>query len=70
MKQVIATMAGIVVQLLVKPGDSITEGTEVAILESMKMQIPITCEVSGKVSNTLVTTGDFVNEGDAILTLD
>lgn len=70
MKQLNAEMAGIVVQILVKPGDAVKDGMEIAILESMKMQIPITANIAGKVSKIHVSNGDFINEGEPILTLD
>ncbi len=70
MKQIKAQMAGIVVQLLVKPGDAVNEGMEVLILESMKMQIPVPSDNSGKVSKIHVSKDDFINEGDTILTLE
>jgi len=70
MKQLNAEMAGVVVQILVKPGDTLKEGMEIAVLESMKMQIPVTANMAGKVSKIHVSDGDFINEGEAILTLD
>jgi acetyl-CoA carboxylase biotin carboxyl carrier protein len=62
-------MAGVVIEILVKPGDQITDGTDVAILESMKMQLPVASSESGKVDEVKVSSGDFVNEGDLIITL-
>ncbi len=63
-------MAGVVLEVLVKAGDQVTDGQEVAILESMKMQLPVQSTLSGKVSAIKVNSGDFVNEGDAILDLE
>jgi acetyl-CoA carboxylase biotin carboxyl carrier protein len=62
-------MAGVVIEILVKPGDQISDGTDVAILESMKMQLPVASSESGKVDEVKVSSGDFVNEGDLIITL-
>ena len=70
MANVNAAIAGIMSKILVKPGDTIFENQEVAIIESMKMQIPIASEVSGTVSEIKLTEGDFVNEGDVIMTLE
>ncbi|MFN8659305.1 MAG: acetyl-CoA carboxylase biotin carboxyl carrier protein subunit [Candidatus Obscuribacterales bacterium] len=70
MKQVNAMMAGTVVEVLVKPGDDVSEGQDVVILESMKMQLPVQSEISGKVKEVKVGAGDFVNEGDAVILLD
>lgn len=62
-------MAGVVVEVLVKPGDDVTDGMDVAILESMKMQLPVSSSEVGKVEEVKVASGDFVNEGDLIITL-
>ncbi|MBI2810944.1 MAG: biotin/lipoyl-binding protein [Candidatus Melainabacteria bacterium] len=70
MKQVTSMMAGVVLEVLVKAGDQVTDGQEVAILESMKMQLPVQSTLAGKVSAIKVNSGDFVNEGDAILDLE
>ena len=63
-------MAGTVIEILVKVGDDVAEGQDVIILESMKMQLPVPSEQSGKVKEVKVGTGDFVNEGDTILVLE
>lgn len=69
MKQINAMMAGTVVEVLVAPGDAISGGQDVVIIESMKMQLPITSEVDGKVTEVKVAAGDFVNEGDVVIVL-
>jgi acetyl-CoA carboxylase biotin carboxyl carrier protein len=70
MKQVSAIMAGIVVEILVKPGDQVTVGMNIAVLESMKMQLPVAAQCAGKVNELKVNVGDFVNEGDPILLVE
>jgi acetyl-CoA carboxylase biotin carboxyl carrier protein len=70
MKQVTSMMAGVVIEILVKAGDQVTDGQEVAILESMKMQLPVQSTLAGKVSSIKVNSGDFVNEGDPLLDLE
>jgi acetyl-CoA carboxylase biotin carboxyl carrier protein len=60
-------MAGTVIDVLVSLGDSIQAGEDVVIIESMKMEIPITSELAGKVINIKVQAGDFVNEGDVLI---
>ena len=69
MKQINAMMAGTVVEVLVATGDTVNGGQDVVIIESMKMQLPITAEVDGKVVEIKVAAGDFVNEGDLIIVL-
>jgi len=63
-------MAGVVIEILVKQGDAVEDGMDVAILESMKMQLPVASSETGKVAEIKVAAGDFVNEGDLILTLE
>lgn len=62
-------MAGNVWKIIVKPGDEVREGEDIIILESMKMEIPITSEVSGIVEEVIVNEGDFVNDGDVVVKL-
>ncbi len=40
------------------------------MLESMKMEIPLESEVSGKIAEIKVDVGDFVNEGDVLLLIE
>lgn len=70
MAQVVATMAGTVLQVNVSVGDSVADGQDVAVLESMKMEIPVSAEAKGTVSAVHVQVGDFVNEGDALIDLE
>lgn len=70
MKQVLSNMAGTVIQVLVNPGDEVAEGQDVVMLESMKMEVPISAEISGKASSVKVNIGDFVNEGDVLVELE
>lgn len=65
-----STMAGTVWKILVKPGDQVSAGEDVVILESMKMEIPIAAETSGTVKVVNVSEGDFVNDGDLVVELD
>lgn len=69
MKQVKATMAGNVWKVLVKVGDVVTEDQDIVILESMKMEIPISTEVAGSIQEVKVAKGNFVNEGDVIVVI-
>ncbi|AUJ26492.1 hypothetical protein CAI16_02260 [Virgibacillus dokdonensis] len=68
--EVKATMAGSVWKITVEQGQTIEEGQDVVILESMKMEIPITAEQSGVVKALKVNEGDFVNEGDVIAIIE
>lgn len=70
MTELKASMAGNVWKVNVEVGDAVTKGDQVVILESMKMEIPIEAEISGKVVEIKKNEGEFVNEGDVILTLE
>lgn len=70
MKQIASMMAGVVIEILVKPGQVVSEGMDVALLESMKMQLPVQSEEAGTVKEIKIASGDFVNEGDVIITLE
>lgn len=63
-------MAGNVWKVLVKSGDAVEAGQDVVILESMKMEIPISAEFDGTVKEVKVNEGDFVNDGDVIVELE
>lgn len=70
MKEVKASMAGNMWKIVVKEGDKVEAGQEVAILESMKMEIPITTEQAGVVKEIKVNEGDFINEGEVIAIIE
>ncbi len=70
MKHVVANMAGVVLEYLVKAGDSVSIDQDVVMLESMKMQIPIQSTVSGTVKTLKVNEGDFVDDGDVLLEIE
>jgi len=70
MKAVVATMAGIVKQILAPVGTMVEVGQDVVLLESMKMEIAVPAETAGTVATVRVGEGDFVDEGAVLLELD
>jgi acetyl-CoA carboxylase biotin carboxyl carrier protein len=70
MREISATMAGTVLNILVAKGDQVSSGQEVLMLESMKMEIPIQSEVNSIVKEVKVNIGDFVNEDDILIVLE
>ncbi len=70
MKRVVSNMAGVILEFLVKPGDTVEADQDVVMLESMKMQIPVQSSVAGTVKGFKVSEGDFVNEGDIIMEIE
>ena len=65
----LAQMGGVVTQVLVKQGQSVSEGDKIAELEAMKMKVPVMASCSGTVSAIHVAVGDAVEGGQALLTL-
>jgi acetyl-CoA carboxylase biotin carboxyl carrier protein len=65
-----AEMVGNVLTVYVGPGDAVSAGDTVVLLESMKMEIPVLSEHAGTVTAVNVAPGDVVQEGDALVTLD
>ena len=70
MKEITASMAGTVLNILAEQGKEVSVGETVLMLESMKMEIPVEVEVAGKISEVKVNVGDFVNEGDVLLVIE
>ncbi len=67
--EVRAPMVGKVVEVLVQPGASVAADDDLLVIESMKMQIPITAPVDGTVAAVHVTVGATVRENDLLVTL-
>ena len=67
MSGITSNMAGTVFKVLVQAGQAVAEGEDVVILESMKMEVPVSAEESGTVKRVAVAEGDFVNEGDLMV---
>ena len=65
-----AHITGTVWKIEVAVGDTVEEGDTVAILESMKMEMPVEAEDEGTVKEILVTEGQAVNEGDPLVVLE
>ena len=64
-----AHITGTVWKIEVKVGDTVSEGDTVAILESMKMEMPVESEASGVVSEIVAAEGQAVTEGAALVVL-
>ena len=60
----------IVWKVLKETGDTVKIDDEIIILESMKMEIPISSEVNGKIKSIEVNEGDEVDEGQVVATLE
>ena len=68
--KVAAHITGTVWKIEVKVGDSVSEGTTLVILESMKMEIPVVAEGAGTITTLGVAEGDVVQEDDLIAVIE
>ena len=69
MADVLAHITGTVWKIEVKPGQRVSEGDVLVILESMKMEMPVEAPANGTVDKINCTEGQAVSEGDVLLTL-
>lgn len=57
-------------KIVAREGDQVGVGDVLAVLESMKMEIPVMAQVNGHVSRILVSVGQIVQEGDPLIEID
>lgn len=62
-----APMPGTIVEVRVKPGDTVARGDEVCVLEAMKMRNSIRASRGGQIAEVLVTPGTKVAYGDPLV---
>lgn len=70
MHEIRAPITGSMWKMLVGEGDEVADGDEVAIIESMKLEIPVESEGAGTVARVHVAEGESVSEGQLLLELD
>ncbi len=66
MTEVRAEIAANVWKVVVEVGQSVAEGQTLAVLESMKMEIPVESPVAGTVTEVRVAPEDHVEEGAVV----
>ncbi|MGB3070427.1 MAG: biotin/lipoyl-binding carrier protein [Ottowia sp.] len=59
-------VTGSVWKLLKKPGEQISEGDEIMLVESMKMEIPVIADEAGTITEIMVAESDPVQEGQVV----
>ncbi len=65
-----AEMVANVWKVVAAEGDDVADGDTLVILESMKMEIPVLAEGSGKLARLVVAEGDVIQEGDLIAVIE
>ena len=64
-----APMPGVLIDVLITPGQEVEQGDIVVILESMKMQNEFKSPRAGRVHTVRVASGDKVEQGAVMLTI-
>ncbi len=67
---VVAPMPGVVTVLSAKPGQKVSAGDTLAVLEAMKMEHALQAPRDGTVAGVLCAVGDQVVDGDLLIQLD
>ena len=68
--EVRSQIKAIVWKVLKETGDTVKIDDEIIILESMKMEIPISSEVNGKIKSIEVNEGDEIDEGQVVAIIE
>lgn len=69
-KNVIAPMPGLVLDIMVEPGDIVSAGTPLIILEAMKMENVLKAEGDGEVKAVSVKKGEAVEKRQLLIEID
>ncbi|MCR3721933.1 acetyl-CoA carboxylase biotin carboxyl carrier protein [Prauserella flava] len=68
--QPLSPTASSVWKIVKSAGASVSAGDEIVILESMKMEIPVTAEADGIITKIFVEEGQAVDEDDPIAEIE
>lgn len=68
--QIKAELAGNLWKIVVSQGQQVQADEALMILESMKMEIPVTAPKAGRVTKIHVKEGDSVQEGQLLAEVD
>ncbi|WGD49142.1 acetyl-CoA carboxylase biotin carboxyl carrier protein subunit [Bradyrhizobium sp. CB1650] len=64
--KIVTEVAGRVCAIPVQVGGSVADGDDVAVVEAMKMEIPVSSPAAGTIKSLLVKLDDVVAEGQAV----
>jgi biotin carboxyl carrier protein len=68
--RVVTEVAGRVCGLPVAAGADVGDGDDIAFVEAMKMEIPVSSPAAGKLKSLLVAIDEVVAEGQAIAVIE
>ena len=64
--EVKAEVLGSLWRIVAEVGQTVEEDETIMVLESMKMEIPVTSPITGSVTAILASKGDVVQEGQTV----
>ena len=64
---VLAPMTGVIKEIHVQTGKTVTAGEKVITMEAMKMDIAVNATIDGSIVDIVVETGSAVQQGDLLL---
>ena len=68
--RVIAPMHGLLLEVMVKPGEEVSKGQTLAVLEAMKMHYEIQAEIDGTVAGVTAVAGKQVATDDVLIDIN
>ncbi len=68
--KVVTDVAGNVWKIVAKVGDDLAEDDTIMIMESMKMEIPVTAPKDGKLKEIMVEEGEAIPEGETVAMIE
>lgn len=70
MKSIKAPMPGLILDILIKPGQEIQKGDQLLILEAMKMENVLKAEGEGIVKSIIIEKGAAVDKGQLLIEME
>jgi biotin carboxyl carrier protein len=67
---ILSFIPGTVIGIMIKEGQDIKKGDDLMILDAMKMQNKLKCNMDGKVKTIAVKKGNKVSKGTVLLELE
>jgi len=67
---ILSFIPGTVLDILIEPGQNVSRGDNLMILDAMKMQNRLKCHMDGKVKSVAIKKGDKVSKGTVLIELE
>jgi biotin carboxyl carrier protein len=67
---ILSFIPGTVLDIMIEPGQDVTKGDDLMILDAMKMKNKLKCNMDGKVKSIQVKVGDKVSKGTVLMEME